>query len=408
MTALRRLPPVWLMGLTNATFGFVGGFSVITLPEMLAAQGVPGGRIAAVIAAVLSPGFFVFLFSPLLDVRFSRRTYALVFSVLAAGAVAFSVAHRTNPTLIEGVMLAGYIAASLVQGAVGGWMGSLVPKENDSRLGAWFAVSNTGAGGLMALFAGETVHRWPPVAAGLLIGAVVLLPSLLYVFIPAPPPDRRLASESFGRFFGEIVALVRRREVVIALVLFLLPSASFALTNVLAGIGKDFSASERMVSLLGGVGSAAAGVVGSLLLPPLARKLALRPLYLAIGIAGGVFTLSLLLMPHTPTTFAIAMTGENAFQALAFAAGNAITFETIGQENPLAATQFTLLTAAVNLPIIYMGVLDGKGYDWRGVVGSFVVDAGLSIGVCVLLGWGLVVLRRRESAGFPTSDDKTV
>ena len=81
------------------------------------------------IAAVLSPGFFVFLFSPLLDVRFSRRTYALVFSVLAAAAMAFSVAHRTNPTLIEGVMLAGYIAASLVQGAVGGWMGSLCRRK---------------------------------------------------------------------------------------------------------------------------------------------------------------------------------------------------------------------------------------------------------------------------------------
>ena len=68
----RPLPPVWLMGLTNATFGFTGGFSVITLPEMLAAQGVPGGRIAA----VLSPGFFIFLFSPLLNVRFSRRTWS--------------------------------------------------------------------------------------------------------------------------------------------------------------------------------------------------------------------------------------------------------------------------------------------------------------------------------------------
>ncbi len=103
----RRLPPVWLMGLTNATFGFVGGFSVITLPEMLAAQGVPGGRIAAIIAVVLSPGLFVFLFSPLLDVRFSRRTYALVFSLLAAAAVAFSVAHRTSPSLIEAVVLRG-------------------------------------------------------------------------------------------------------------------------------------------------------------------------------------------------------------------------------------------------------------------------------------------------------------
>ena len=377
------------MGMTNATFGFMGGFAVVTLPEMLAAQGVPGGKIAAMVALVLSPGFWTFLFAPMLDVRFSRRTYALGFAGLAALAVGLAVAHRTEVALLEGVMVAGYAAACMVQSAVGGWVGSLVGKEQDSGLGAWFAVANIGAGGLMILVAGEVIRRLPPVAAGCVMAGVLMLPSLTYLAIPAPGPDRRLARESFTQFFAAIWALVRRREVVVALVLFVLPSASFALTNVLGGLGKDFSASERMVTMLGGLGGAAAGVVGSLLLPPMAKKVSLRPLYLGIGMTGAVFTLGLLLLPHTPAVFALAYTGENVFQSLAFAAANAITFETIGEGNPLAATQFALLIAATNLPITLMGFVDGKAYSWRGVPGSFVVDAGISLVVCTGLATGL-------------------
>ena len=367
----RKVPPVWLLGFTNATFGMFGGFSVVTVAEMLAAQGVSGDRIASIVAVILSPGVWIFLVAPLLDVRFSRRAYALVFSGLAAICVAVTVIFRTHIGLVEAVMVTGSICVGLVQGAVGGWMGSLIRQEDDGPLGAWFAVSNTGAGGVMMVIAGELIHRLSPILAGLVLGAMILLPSLLYLYIPSIPPDARLASESFRQFFRDIFALLKRREVLIALTLFLLPSSSFALTNVLGGIGQDFSATERMVSLFGGVGSAVAGVVGSLLLPPLARRLALRPLYLAIGIAGGLFTLSLLLLPHTPLTFGIAITGENLFQALAFAASNAITFETMGQGNPLAATQFSLLVAATNLPIIYMGFVDGAAYKWHAVSGQF-------------------------------------
>ena len=53
--------PIWLMGLSNATFGLVGGFIVLPLPQLLAARGVPELRIAAISAACLSPGFWVFL-----------------------------------------------------------------------------------------------------------------------------------------------------------------------------------------------------------------------------------------------------------------------------------------------------------------------------------------------------------
>ena len=395
MTERRTLPPIWLMGLTNATFGLMGGFAVVTLPGMLAAQGISGGRIAAITAVVISPGFWVFAVSPMLDVRFSRRSYAVFFAMLTAWAVGFTVTHQHQPVQIEAVMMAGYTAASLYQGAVGGWMGSLITKEQDGQLGAWFAVANTGAGGLMMLLAGELLHSLQPNVAAFVLGLLLLSPTLIFLTLPAPGPDRRLARESFGQFWGDVFALLKRREVLIALVLFVLPSASFALTNVLGGVGKDFSASERMVSLCAGIGSAIAGVFGSLLLPPLAKKAALRPLYLGIGIVGGLFTLGLLLLPHRPWSFALAITGENVLQAMAFSAANAIVFETIGPANPLAATTFTVLLAATNLSIVYMGFVDSWGYNWRGINGSFITDAGLSIVICLLLAWGL---RRLPSA----------
>jgi PAT family beta-lactamase induction signal transducer AmpG len=383
----RRLPPTWLMGMTNAPFGLTGGFCAVIIPQLLAAHGIPAGHIATIAAAILSPGFWIFAISPMLDAWLSRRTYALIFGSITAIAVAFTVAHPDRPGLVEAVMLPGFAAAMLYQGSVGGWMGSLVDKREDSRLGVWFAVSNLGAGGIMMVLAGQLISRLTPTQAGILIGASIPLPMLLFLAIPSPPAHRSPARESFGRFNRELISLLKQRQVVMALALFLLPAASFALTNVLGGTGSDFTASERTVSLFAGVGSSAAGIVGSFLLFPLAHKFPLRPVYLSIGIVGAIFTLTLLALPRQPWTFAVAITGENLFQALAFATSNAIAFEVIGPDNPFAATLFTVLLAATNLPITYMQFLDGRGYDWHGLAGSIVMDACVSITACLFLAW---------------------
>lgn len=387
MQRTRRLPPTWLMGLTNAPFGLTGGFCAVIVPQLLARHGIPAGHVAAITAAILSPGFWIFAISPMLDAWLSRRTYALIFGSFTAVAVALTVVNASRPGLVEAIMLPGFAAAMLYQGVVGGWMGSLIDKREDSGLGVWFAVSNLGAGGLMMVLAGQLITRLTPWLAGVLISMAVLLPMLLFLAIPSPPAQLRPARESFGRFNRELASLLRRRQVLMALALFLLPAASFALTNVLGGTGSDFSTSERTVSLFAGVGSSAAGIVGSFLLFPLARRFPLRPVYLAIGIVGAFFTLSLLALPRLPWTFGIAITGENLFQALAFATANAIAFEVIGPDNPFAATLFTVLLAANNLPITYMQFLDGRGYDWHGLLGSIVTDASISIAACLFLVW---------------------
>jgi PAT family beta-lactamase induction signal transducer AmpG len=293
-------------------------------------------------------------------------------------------------------MMLGYVAGSLSANALGGWLASIVRPEDEAKLSAWSVVAGFGGYGLMTILAGELVRGLPLPVAALLLGAIIFLPTAIFLTMPAPGPDRRLARESFAAFFGEVVAVLRRREVLVALAMFLLPSASFALTNMLGGLGGDFHASERTVSLVGGSAMTLAGIGGSLLFIPLAKLLPLRPLYLAIGGCGALFTASLLLMSRTPATFGLALAGENVFQALAFTGTVAICFETIGNKNPLAATQYGLLNSASNLPIFYMGLVDGRAYAWRGLTGAYVADAGISLAACAILGAMLLLLKVRR------------
>jgi len=385
------------MGLSNSTYGLFGGFITFSLPQLLAEQHVPEARIAAVAAAVASPGFWAVLFSPMLDVRFSRRWYATAFAALASVLLTISVANLQNLVILEIGLVAGFWCACLFTSALGGWLSTVSPKEEESRLSAWFNVANIGAGGIMALIGAELTHILPLQVAALALGLLTFLPTSIFFMMPAPGPDRRLAKESFVTFFGEVFALLKRRSILIGLILFGAPASTFALTNILGALGADFHCSTRMVSLVGGVGMTAAGIFGSLLFSMLSRRFALRPLYLGIGVVGSLFTLSLILLPRSPATYAIAFVGENVFQSLAFTGVFAIAFETIGRSNPLAATTFSLLTAAAILPLVYMQVIDGRAYAAGGVIGSYWADAGFSIAACLLLGLLLLRMRRKRS-----------
>jgi PAT family beta-lactamase induction signal transducer AmpG len=394
---------VWLMGLSNATIGLAGGFIVLPLPQMLAAQGVPEIKIAAISAACLSPGFWVFLLGPMLDIRFTRRLYAAVFAGLAGIGLMTAVLMRAHLHILESLLMMAYAASVLSSNALGGWLAGVIPDVAESdgdnpnhegaRLSAWTQVGLFLGNGLMAGLAVEGMHRLPLPVIAPLLGALVVLPAAVFPWIPVPEltsPDAakstlNLARDGFRKLFSELRSLLRRREVLLTLLLFTAPTGSFALTNQLGGVSSDFHASPAFVGRMGGLVLSLAGAAACLLLPLFARWIKSLPLYLLIGTVGSLFTLLLLLLPRTPTTFAIAFLGENVVQALSFTAAVAICFARIGRNNPLAATQFSLLTSATVIPILYMGVLDGRVYDSHGLTRMYLVDGGLSIAACALM-----------------------
>jgi MFS transporter, PAT family, beta-lactamase induction signal transducer AmpG len=388
--------PVWLMGLTNLSYGLYGGVIAFAVPQLLGNRQVPEAAIAGLTAVAISPGFWAFLFSPVLDVRFSRRFYAVVLASFASLTLVAAFLSLGQLALLEVLLTTGFFAAYLYQSAIGGWLSSITSAEDENLVSVWMTIGNTGGFGLMAIGCNQIVRHLSPLAAALVLAASILAPMIPFPFMQAPGPDRRLASESFPQFFGDLVSLVKRREVLIAVVLFVSPAATFSLTNFLGGRGSDFHASPGFVGLIGGAGVALGGIAGCLVFPALSRLMPLRPFYLAVGVAGAVCTLSLILLPRVPASFAIVLIAENFFQCLAITASTAIALDTIGQNNPLASTTFCFLLSGFGVPISYMLYVDAFGFAHGGISGALAIDAVTGIVASALLGAMLFGLARRS------------
>ena len=139
MKSNRRVPPVWLMGLSNASFGLYGGIAFYAIPQLLATHHVSlEARIAGITAMALSPNFWAVVFGPMLDVRFSRRWYATAFAALASILVFIAVVNLNHLVVLEVALVAGSAAAILSTTALGGWLSTVCPKSEENRLSAWY------------------------------------------------------------------------------------------------------------------------------------------------------------------------------------------------------------------------------------------------------------------------------
>jgi MFS transporter, PAT family, beta-lactamase induction signal transducer AmpG len=394
---MRNHAPLWLMGLTYSSFGMYGGLVAVSAPQLMAARHVPESTIATISAVILSPGFWGFLFSPILDVKFTRRWYSVSTAVVASMLLVLALVSLNHLLVFESLLTAGFFCICLYQSALGGWLASIVRTEDENRLSIWVNVGNICAGGAMAIVASELMRIVSLTNAALILGGVILAPTLVFPWMPAPASEISGARGSLAQFLRDLAILLRRRDMLLALMLFVAPTATFSLTNFLAGVGHDFEASPRFVGLVGGAGVLIGGVCGCLAFPLIDRLLPLRSLYLSIGIVGALFTLGLILLPHTAIAFAIALIGQNVFQALAFTASTAIQFDAIGRSNPLSATAWCLMVSAYNIPISYMLLVDGWGYNRHGVTGSFLADGTASLLACLLLATCLLLSRRRAS-----------
>jgi len=394
---MRRLPPLWVMGLANGTLGFASGVMNFVMPQLMASVHVPEPKIALITAIAVSPNFWFVLFGPILDVRFSRRWYATLLAALSGAAATVAVMNLHHLVVLQVGMVVCNAAAMMSSSALGGWLSNIVPDEQKNSLSKWMNIALVSGTGLIVGLGGELVRGLGIASAAILLGLLIFSPAAAFVLIPAPGPDRRLAGESFSQFNRDVLALLKRREVVVVLLLFLSPCSSFVMPNLLGGLGADFHASARAVSFWGGVGAFIPGLLGCFVFPIIARKVRLRFFYLGNGILGCLFTLSLALMPHSTGTYATALFGEYLFQAVAFSIQIGIIFEAIGPNNPLAATTFSFLTASTNVPVTYVTLVDGRAYARAGITGTLFVDAAIGIVTCLIAGTVLARVDARRT-----------
>jgi PAT family beta-lactamase induction signal transducer AmpG len=373
----RRQAPPWLFGITNLPYGVYTGFIATAMPYLLRNAGLPVDRIADISALALAPAVWYFLWAPVVDVGFRRRTW-LIFSSGVSAACLWAALHQPLPSRVGAftvMVVAGSILNMLVSAANGGLMAVTISDNQRGRAAGFNQAGNVGGG---ALGAGLTLWLAPHLSVlGIanVVAMMIFLPSLAALALSEPVIARIPPGEHLSEMLGDLKVMFRSRSSLAGFAIFLAPMGAAAAANLFSGVAVDYRASGQTVVWINGFGGALLTVLGSLAGGLVCDRISRRLAYALAAILMGVCGAGMMFAPLTQPVFAAGVSLYLVTQGFAYAAYSALLLELIGAGGRSAATRFTLYNGAGNVPVAYMTWLDGQGYKRFGPRGLLGVDA---------------------------------
>jgi predicted MFS family arabinose efflux permease len=410
MCPLRRSPAPWVFSLLILPLGMIVGLNYTALPFLLAKAGLSVDRIATISSIINLPGVLGVIVSPIVDIKLRRRAWLAIgtFGTAIAACIYFPLIGASHAVLMTALIFAGGMVTFLVVAACGGLMVRILSLTDQPKAGAWTQVGVLGGGALSGAMVLWLAVRMSLPAAGLCFAAVVAILGYLPFAIPEPAPEPspwfhgRLAT--IGR---EIWGLARSRPRRWGTLLLLSPCATGAAQSLLPAIASHYGvggSGVMWINGLGGGGALALGALASTLIPGTWDR---RLTYAAAGVTNALAAF-FLLAANRPSAYLAGTFFYLATQGLCWARSVALIVEIVGADTRDASTLYSLLNAAVSIPVLYVVWLDGVGFRYFGTHGLLLTDALLN-----LLMFGIVAmifitrgmgLRSVPDASAPESD----
>jgi MFS family permease len=206
------------------------------------------------------------------------------------------------------------------------------------------------------------------------VSLLIAVPSLAALSIDEPRGPRPVLREHLRAMAHDVIAMLRRRDVLFALAFFLSPIGAGALANLFSAVASEYHASANAVITVAGL-SGVMTPVGALLGGIASDRFSRWRVYPLAGIAAAASAALMALAPLTPAAFVVGAAGYALTIGICYAAFMSLAFELVGPGTAASGTRFTLLMAAVNVPVVYMLRLDGFAHTHIGLRGMLATDA---------------------------------
>ncbi len=396
--AERKLP-AWLIGIAVASPGLFTFFILTSVPILLAAKGVSVGRISVIVAIATSPGSWGLCLSPLLDILLSRRSYTYLLCAIAAICLVFAILCISNLAFLSGILLVGFLSAEMCGRSIEAWTSEFLQDDQVAAVAGWKQVARLAIGPTFGSIVVALIRSLPLAWTLLLLAALFVLPLVTCFFFP-PPLFRTVKSREMLRmFWRDLYKAIGSKRCRYGMLVYLLPVACFALN--FAPLGNSFHVSEKLVTIISGPLTAIASGIGALIGIWVCHKIDSLWAYVLPALLATIVTGGLIAGPKVLIFYMVGCFLYNLFQGISYTAYSTLMFEIVGLKNPLAATQFTLLTSLSNVPIVLLGALNGFGYSRFGLNGMLASDTLVTAmtGVLLLIFVDLSIKGNRRGAG---------
>jgi PAT family beta-lactamase induction signal transducer AmpG len=399
----RQAERPWLFGLLIAPSavlanGVIGG----ALSYLFRTHGIGSARGAEIIALLNLPQMIYFLWSPVTDFWIRRRSWIMAGSVASAAAMllAFQQANLAGKLAVWLMFLSACIN-QLTIASCGGLMGAL-RSERNRRWASSFYQAGSLAFGACAIFVITMLSARMGVGwLGWIAALMIAVPSVATL---AVPEQRAIGNEKLSARFAEIwhefKTTFLRWEAIPYTFAMTFPMGSGAMVQLLPGLAADYHVGGAQVAWINGLAGAfltAAGALATTLLPVRLRA----PItYLTLCLANEASLAILWLGPLRPEVY---LTGTALFlvtTGACYAAFTAVVLEFLGGSGKSGSARYSIINSMGNIPVIYMTLIDGRGYAHWGPRGMPGIDVVLGlIGGSLLLTYFL----RRQCSPLPST-----
>jgi len=392
-------PPPWAFVFMPLPFGIFSGYVQTALPWLLRHMGYSVDRIGAVVAFVLSPMAFAFLWSPIADFGLRRRTWmqiscALSGLLLGAAILLFS----RHATLSIGFLVAGYAVSLFTTSCGGGILAVSQVGSRKARAAAWMQggmLTASALGGALLLYFSKHFSLGGLAAASALL---VAAPATFALTIPEPAPDSGLDSllKTCATIGREVRSTLFSMESLAGLLLLFAPVGSGAAQALFPAMAKDYNVSIQGVMLLNGLLGGVLNMLGAFVSVMIPAHWDRRVVYAAAGLCCAVSGAYLAFAPLNPSSYFLGVSTYMFTTGTCYGCFLGVVMMTMGNAGLSASTRYGILVALGDLPIVYMTMVEGWSYRIFGVRGVAAADCAGN----VLVGVGAaiwLVLRAKSS-----------
>jgi MFS family permease len=403
MTSAREPKAFWF-GILCLPFGASSGFLTVTIGYLAARAEISKTDFATLAAIGLLPHTWKFLWAPVVDATLSRHRWYTLANVVTAGSlcvIGLVPISESTLSILGYLFFAQNVATTFVGMATEGLLAETTTERTRGRAAGWFQAGNLGGAGLgggAALFVAEHVSGfWAASSLGLACLACTI--ALFYVPEPASHASKKLLVGITGAV-QDLWSVVRSRAGLLCLALCILPICHGAAANLWSACADDFGASADMVAVVNGTVQGIAAAVGCLLGGLLSDRMNRKLAYAVAAMLLIVAAVGMAAAPRVPSMYATFVLLYSIATGVAYGTFTGFVLEVIGRG--AVATKYNIFASVSNMPLAYMGMVDGWAYDRWGLGQMLLVEAGAGVlGLVVLASLVAWLAQRPARAAAP-------
>jgi MFS transporter, PAT family, beta-lactamase induction signal transducer AmpG len=397
LSASRERP--WLFSFLIAPDAVIAvGLIDGALSYLLRDEGVDPARAASIVALLSLPHAIYFLWGPVTDFFIRRRTWLLLAAALSALMLLLAF-HEPRLASTRGVVLL-FITACLgvmVPAACGGMMGNLRSEVSRRRAGSFYQSGSLTFAAIATFLVVSCSGRFSLFALGCMIAALVALPALAALVMPAQPVLSGNARDTALRIWREFKSTFLRWDAIPYTLLVTFPMCSGGMLGLLPELARDYGVSGSGVAWINGVAGALLTTLGALAVSLIPVRVRASVAFLIAGLANAASLAILAIGPLHPLVYYISTVLFLFTIGACYALFTGVSLEFLGNSGKSGSTRYAIINSLGNLPVAYMSWIDGRGYAHWGPRGMPAADAVLSTAGAALLLAHFVFSRRKRS-----------